>query len=353
MVSDQECSVCLKELERPCALPCIHGFCRRCFLESLGAIPSLWHGACPLRRHPVSMYTARDVGSGKALATLPCSGIYGSVFVQDGGLGVASYHFDSLGDCYISYAQAPPAWRLDDGSPLPEKKPFTDASWDADALIFRGAIEWDPPFMGVRRCDYEVVFGADLSAVVGGRVLHDGGERETRFGSPWNQRDGTLRYIRWTPSPSTLFGSVFVQGCTYAGMMEGIASYHFDSQEDSYICYSAAPPNWVLDDGAGLPTRKPFEDVSYSADTRTFRGTVRWPTGLDGATRWEFEMVFAEDFESIVGGKMTAYVGDGQARDSSYFVDPQSLPVLASGTTFLYVRRPSALTPAPLVLRDP
>jgi hypothetical protein len=59
------------------------------------------------------------------------STIFGLVFVQGGHAGVASYHFASPDDCWISYADAPEEWKLDDGSrPMP-KKPFTAVAFDA------------------------------------------------------------------------------------------------------------------------------------------------------------------------------------------------------------------------------
>lgn len=37
--------------------------------------------------------------------------IFGSTYVQAGVLGLASYHFNSLHDCYISYARSLETWK--------------------------------------------------------------------------------------------------------------------------------------------------------------------------------------------------------------------------------------------------
>lgn len=36
--------------------------------------------------------------------------LFGSTFVQHGGLGIASYHFNSLKNTYINYSRAPTTW---------------------------------------------------------------------------------------------------------------------------------------------------------------------------------------------------------------------------------------------------
>jgi len=341
-----ECSICLGVLDQPCATPCGHTFCRRCVVDMLASGQGTWYGACPLCREPLNIYDVRDVGSGRALASPPVSTIFGSIFVQASGLGVASYHFDTKEDCYISYAEAPRSWRLDDGTSPPAKKPFEDPSWDPSTRTFRGNISWDPPFNGARRWEYEIVFACDFSAIVGGRVVQDGGGRDSRFDPPWRRGPG-LSYLRWMPPPPTIFGTVFVQGLAYAAGAEGVASYHFDSEKDCYISYASAPEPWLLDDGSRPPQRKPFEDASYVEATRTFRGTVTWPLGFGGAVRWEYEMVFAESFGRIAGGAMRALDRDGAVLSTSPFVDPtapDAAEVVGRRRPLLYVRRP---TPPP------
>ena len=115
--------------------------------------------------------------------------IFGHVFQQQGLVGLASYHFVSPDNCYISYASAPPNWRLADGSAPPAVKHFSSPSYDAASRTFRGTIDWgETPFAGnAVRWEYDMRFGADLRSIVGGVVRGfdaDGTEREPiRFGS--------------------------------------------------------------------------------------------------------------------------------------------------------------------------
>ena len=99
----------------------------------------------------------------------------------------------------------------------------------------------------------------------------------------------------------------------------GVASYHFsgrdgDSVDQAWISYEAAPPHWLLDNGDRPPQRKAFDNPTWDSETRTFKGSIDWTeTPFSGDSRWEYEMVFAGDFESIVGGQMQGYNADGVA----------------------------------------
>ena len=106
--------------------------------------------------------------------------------------------------------------------------------------------------------------------------------------------------------PKTIFGGVYIQGGTL-----GLASYHF-SEEESYISYSAAPPNWRLDDGSPPPAKKPFLQATYDASCRTFRAVVDWSdNNFHGHAEWIYRMVFSEDFRTIEKGEVIAYEADG------------------------------------------
>ena len=72
--------------------------------------------------------------------------VWGNTFCQALTVGLASYHFmESIQKgAYISYeneltSRWPP---LDNGSPIPTKIWFTEASFDASKRIFRGKIDW-------------------------------------------------------------------------------------------------------------------------------------------------------------------------------------------------------------------
>lgn len=135
-------------------------------------------GAPPLHFARVQLLADRDLArlpaDRSADMSIPSevpSSIFGQVYVQKGGWGFASYHFDREGP-YISYesglANDFPA--LDDGSKPPPKKLFEDAKYDHASRTFRGHITWNPTWQGAERWDYEMVFSSDLSAIVGGSV---------------------------------------------------------------------------------------------------------------------------------------------------------------------------------------
>merc|ERR1712039_441842 len=247
-----------------------------------------------------SLYELKDISTGSMLAESTVTTIYGNVFIQSLGIGVASYHFEDEDNCYISYAQAPWNWRLDNGDPPPEKKPWTQRSWDPATRTFRGVIEWNPRFNGNAKWEYEIVFAPDFFGVVGGHVLVDNGANRITFRPPWEDPTSGLNYLRVTPTPETIFGSVYVQGLFYHTQLEGVASYHFISEDDCYISYSNAPAVWGgLDDGTALPLRKQFTNFRYDAVSRTFTADVEWDPTFKGASKWEYKMVFAADFSRI------------------------------------------------------
>ena len=110
----------------------------------------------------------------------------------------------------------------------------------------------------------------------------------------------TLRYVREYQLPSSIMGQAYMQGGSL-----GVASYHFPEIDQAYISYEAAPPQWTLDDGQPPPQQKPFVNPRYDEATRTFTGTIDWSdNNFHGDARWEYEMVFSEDFARITGGQV-------------------------------------------------
>ncbi|CAE7559909.1 unnamed protein product [Symbiodinium sp. CCMP2456] len=122
----------------PLWAPCNHKFCRHCIIQVLKSRAPEWAGDCPLCRIHISVYNLRDEHN-ELLVQPDVLELWGCIFVQNGQTGLASYHFDSPDQCYISYEQAPAHWRLDDGSKPPSKKYWTDVSFDAKTSTFRGA----------------------------------------------------------------------------------------------------------------------------------------------------------------------------------------------------------------------
>mmetsp|Transcript_105935 Transcript_105935/g.192743 ORF Transcript_105935/g.192743 Transcript_105935/m.192743 type:complete len:425 (-) Transcript_105935:58-1332(-) len=344
-----DCAICFEPIERGCLTPCKHLFCRECIRLSWKVQPPSWSGPCPLCRRVVSIYELQDMNSGSMLASPEVTTIYGTVYVQRGGLGIASYHFEGENDCYISYSNAPETWTLEDGNRPPTKKPFRNHSWDPKSRTFRGTIEWDPKFGGNSKWEYEIIFAADFFGVIGGHVLHDGGPGKTIFHPPWMDPLSGLNYLRWTPPPCTIFGSVYVQGPFYHHSLEGIASYHFDAEDTCYISYENAPAHWCLDDGTAPPRCKPFTNCTYDAETRVFRAVVEWEPTFQRSARWVYELVFAEDFSCISAGTFQPFDASGRAMPEMHFEDPsrQRGRSIFMSLSMHYVRKPGALMQSP------
>merc|ERR1712194_444738 len=100
--------------------------------------------------------------------------LFDKIFVQGDTLGMASFHFVTDDEAFISYESvACTDWRLGDGNALPSKRKFAAASFDADTRTFRGVLSWAPTsFCGDERWEYEMVFAPDYSGIVGGQIHH-------------------------------------------------------------------------------------------------------------------------------------------------------------------------------------
>ena len=323
MADAQECPICYCEVAKACRTPCGHVFCADCFTASLPPeTPS--SGKCPICRRLVSLYNTVTVEDGSPLRSPPISTIFGQTYLQGGKVGVASYHFVSPNDCYISYEHCPATWKHDDGSPLPQRKEFTSCSFDTETRTFRGTVEWAGDASrtingGDARWVYEMTFSESLNIICDGtstRLDVDGHERgKDSFPSD-------LVYWRaLSADATTLAGTAFIQG----GRL-GLASYHFEAPGVAYISYAHAPEQWLLDDGTRPPAKKPFLSPSYDPETRTFTGVIEWPVAFGGDGRWEYEMRFGEGLECISGGEVRAFKPDGSPTRRMTFAGPnQSL----------------------------
>eukprot|EP00397_Hematodinium_sp_SG-2012_P011067 GEMP01011195.1.p1 GENE.GEMP01011195.1~~GEMP01011195.1.p1 ORF type:complete len:440 (+),score=93.15 GEMP01011195.1:337-1656(+) len=249
--------------------------------------------------HPWSL--ANNQSSSEVLSPIVTT-IYGQTYVQVGGIGLASYHFESEDNAYLSYERAPDDWLLDDGTKPPERKTFVDAHYDPDTRTFTGTVIWPVPFNGHGKWDYEMVFSKDFMIIERGGVslrdLHDPTSVADRL-----LYEDHLFYENDVVVLNDIFGQTYVQGRREVG----VASYHFNSLVDSYISYEYAPVTWVLDNGLAPPANVPFVNTSYDATTRTFSGTIEWEIPFFGDSRWEYTMVFSEDFGVITEGRCVAY----------------------------------------------
>ena len=135
-----------------------------------------------------------------------------------------------------------------------------------------------------------------------------------------------------TSVPADPDGIEALRGLTFVpeGLPPGIASYAFEGADEVYIDYSAAPPYFVRDDGTPLPDHAPFVDVDFDG-VRTFHGAIDWSDGATvvGAARWEYEMVFDEDYSRIASGTIDAFGPDGMHQNR-----------LLYGIELFYVRAP-------------
>lgn len=316
-----ECPICMGEFVAPCRTTCGHLFCTDCLQASFPAETPSGTSRCPLCRSTISLYTTEAIDTGIALKQP--KPFYGHcVYLQAGKPGVASYHFDSPDDCYISYVNAPEAWRTDDGSPLPTKKQFANAAYDPLTRTFTGTITWSPTINnGDARWQYRMVFSESLNLILGGESKQfdaDGTQRGTHSFPDeltyWRELRPAVRADSADASP---YGLTFIQG----GRI-GLASYHFihEGEGGSYISYEHAPEQWRLDDGSFPPARKHFKDPQYDSSTRTFTGQIEWaPTSFGGEARWEYTMIFSADMDAIVGGMVKAFKPDGSASRNHKF----------------------------------
>lgn len=119
------------------------------------------------------------------------------------------------------------------------------------------------------------------------------------------------------PKPLTIHGSIYIQG-----RLKGLASYHFDTEDDCYISYASPHCSmWPsLDNGDRPAVKKPFVNTSFDLSSRTFKGTIDWsPTTWGGDAIWIYEMIFTEDFNSIEDGSVNAYDKTGQQTECHKF----------------------------------
>ena len=113
--------------------------------------------------------------------------LIGSIYVQDGGIGYASYHFDAENDVYISYGNAPGNWVMDNGQHYPDRKAFIDIEFHIPDRVFQGTIDWSSPENttagGAETWIYEMIFSPDYETISGGYVkaFSPGGQHLTTY----------------------------------------------------------------------------------------------------------------------------------------------------------------------------
>lgn len=166
MADDPECPICLssKSLDAFTLTICDHKVCNTCMVGLLKVTRR-----CPICRRDISPFDTTWLVGGDPLIK-PFTTIYDSVYVQGHTEGLASYHF-SEEESYISYAAAPPIWRLDNGQPPPEKKLFENCSFNPETRTFTADVNWTPvAFHGDAKWVYRIVFSEDFMEIESGEV---------------------------------------------------------------------------------------------------------------------------------------------------------------------------------------
>jgi len=111
----------------------------------------------------------------------------------------------------------------------------------------------------------------------------------------------------------------------------------------AYVSYELAPPSWATDDGKQFPPRKPFSKAKFCADTRTFFGEVDWfPSSVQGARCWSYEMQFDTSFERIISGEIRAFASSE---------DEKPIAAVAFGKEIFYSRWHGGESVAPSTAR--
>ena len=108
---------------------------------------------------------------------------------------------------------------------------------------------------------------------------------------------------------AALLGSVYCQcpGTDFAPSV-GLASYHLDGPDNVFLCYTDAPPSWVLSDGSPIPRRKSLIGVKLDEATRTLTGTVLWlPHQFAGSEKWDITMTFSPDYLCVDSGVVCVF----------------------------------------------
>lgn len=106
---------------------------------------------------------------------------WGNMFIQANIVGLASYHFisptgEGENGAYISYEhERCSSWpSLDDGSPVPQRVPFVNHSYDTQTRTFRGTIPWlevyGTTWQGNSEWIYEIVFDSSFVCILRGSV---------------------------------------------------------------------------------------------------------------------------------------------------------------------------------------
>jgi hypothetical protein len=96
----------------------------------------------------------------------------------------------------------------------------------------------------------------------------------------------------------------------------GKGSYHFVSEDNAYISWETTDLSGIkLDNGLPLPSKKLFTETTFDYENRIFTGKIDFTLEggtYGGAASWDYQMIFSEDYTSIVGGQIYRFDSDGK-----------------------------------------
>ena len=165
------CAICLRVgFDDACRTKCNHCFCKTCVERVLDQGTQ----NCPMCREHMSLYSVVEIRTGEPLRRPEVSSIWGSIFVQGGRIGLASYHFaEDRSKAWIAYDEnvIPSSWVLDNGTRPPAKKEFLCPQFNAETLTFTGTIDWSPTaFDSDVKWVYTMHFDESFDFICGGKV---------------------------------------------------------------------------------------------------------------------------------------------------------------------------------------
>lgn len=335
---EEVCPICFfppSEDLKLCTGPCLHRICvpdaERILLvkprlplvdenpDPFLLIPTL--GRCPICRRGMSLFEM-ELDEGTFLCEKNTDvqqwPVAGMTFAQRGRLSLA---FDPVQGPSLS-------WHATQDEE-PQQVIFQSGCHFHDqSRTFHGQVELQDDEHKVMWGDVSVLccifqFSFDLRFVAVGIIMDDD-YKVVHLGANMLFSSGPSRpNVRPTYYPDSLWGNIFCQG-----FKVGLASYHFQTNEEAYISYehpdtSQWPP---LDDGSPVPPRVFFRNTTWDANERIFRGDICWKddfnTTWQGFQKWKYKMTFDSKYSFIASGTVESIMGDdGEPREMSTFGD--------------------------------
>jgi hypothetical protein len=139
----------------------------------------------------------------------------------------------------------------------------------------------------------------------------------------------------------TFVDNIYVQSPSLSGpvideymLLEvGKGSYHFVSEDNVYISWETTDLSGIkLDNGQSLPSKKLFTETAFDYENRIFTGKIDFTLEggtYGGAASWDYQMIFSEDYASIIGGQIYRFDSEGKIFYTWTFGDDGNYPYCA------------------------